>query len=436
MSSESAVFQYTMPAVAVGEGGMVREEEWREVRRLSGDERLPVAEIARRLDLDRKTVRRCLRQELWQPYRRPRRTDTLLAEHESYLRDRAPAVCYSARILFQELRLGRGYPGSYETVKRFVQPLREAVAVAERATVRFETPPGQQSQIDWGVARVRFRDRALSLHVFVLTLGFSRRSFYQPCLGETLPQFLDAHERAFEYFGGHTREHLYDRPRTVCQPQPDQRIRWNPTFKHFADFWGFEPRVCRPYRAQTKGKVESGVKYFRRNFLPGRSFLDFTDFSEQLADWMRTISDVRIHGTTHERPIDRFAREQPLLIPAAGHPIFRLEARQPRIVASDYLVSLDTNRYSVPFRLIGQSVEVLRRDGQVQVFHRGELVAQHSELVGKHQLSILPEHGPGAIARNARQRRGCPAGASARPSYPEVEVRDLGCYEALLGGAA
>ena len=85
-------------------------------------------------------------------------------------------------------------------------------------------------------------------------------------------QFLDAHERAFEYFGGHTREHLYDRPRTVCQRAGEGRVVWNPTFKAFADYWGFEPHLCRPYRAQTKGKVESGVKYFKRNFLPGRGF--------------------------------------------------------------------------------------------------------------------------------------------------------------------
>ena len=135
------------------------------------------------------------------------------------------------------------------------QPLRAAEHAAERATVRFETPPGRQSQIDWGQARVQFRHRPVALHVFVLTLGYCRRSFFEPCLGETLSQFLDAHERAFEYFGGHTQEHLYDRPRTVCQPTGDGRIVWNTTFKRFADYWGFEPHLCRAYRAQTKAQA-------------------------------------------------------------------------------------------------------------------------------------------------------------------------------------
>jgi transposase len=345
-----------------GEDGMIQRERWEELRRLH-PAGVGIAELARQLDLDRKTVRRWVRQATWQPYQRAARSDTLLAAHAEYLRTRAPEVDYSARILYQELRQQRGYTGSYDTVKLFVQPLRAVRIQAERALLRFETPPGQQSQIDWGQASVRFRDGRRVRHIFVLTLGFSRRSFYRAYPDERMPEFLDAHEEAFEYFGGRTREHLYDRPRTVCHGTRDGKRIWNPTFKAFADYWGFEPRVCKPYRAQTKGKVESGVKYFRRNFLPGRRFVDDLDFGEQLAEWVTTIADVRVHGTTHERPCDRFAREQPHLIGTARHASFRLEARHQRIVATDYLVSVATNRYSVPFTLIGQPVEVLRRDG-------------------------------------------------------------------------
>jgi transposase len=414
---------------------MVRQERWEEIRRLRVTARLPIAEIARRLDLDRKTVRRCLRDGAWQRYHRPARSDTLLTPHAEYLRERAEQVDYSAQILFQELRQ-RGYRGSYETVKLFVRPLRALGLAAERALIRFETPPGRQSQIDWGQARVPFRHTSTVRHVFVLTLGFSRRSYYQPCLTEALPQFLEAHERAFEYFGGHTREHLYDRPRTVCQGTAEGQVLWNSTFRSFADYWGFEPRLCQPYRAQTKGKVESGVKYFRRNFLPGRTFVDDVDFDEQLRQWMTEIADQRIHGTTHERPIDRFVEEHRYLVDTAGHPSFRLEARLPRVVAEDYLVSFETNRYSVPFTLIGQAVEVLRGAGRIAIFHRGTVVAEHPELPGKYQLRILPEHGPGAIARTARRVRSTRS-AMGRASTPfaEVEVRDLAVYDLLRPGA-
>ena len=415
----------------LGEGRMVREDCWREVHRLFHVERRSKSEIARRLQLDRKTVRGVLDETSWQPYARAERADTLLAEHASFLQTRAPEVQYSARILYQELRQARGYHGSYETVKRFVRPLRAAEQAAERATVRFETPPGQQSQIDWGQARIHFRSRPVILHVFILTLGYSRRSFHEPCLGETLSQFLDAHERAFDYFGGHTREHLYDRPRTVCQLGGDGRVVWNATFKQFADYWGFEPHLCRAYRAQTKGKVEAGVKYFKGNFLPGRTFVDEQDLREQLDRWQWDIADVRIHGTTHERPADRFVREQSTLIATAGQPGFRLEASQPRRVAEDYLVSFKTNRYSVPFTLIGQTVEVARWAGQLHISHRGTLVAEHDEVSGKYQVRVRPEHGPGAIARTGRRRVSALARTCDRAALPEVEIRDLAIYEAL-----
>src|SRR5574338_1468759 len=211
---ESAIMQ---PQVNhAGEVCMVDQERWVEMRRLCNEERVSISEIARRLDLDRKTVRRSLRQTTWQPYQRAAVAETLLTAHADFVRDRAPQVNYSARILYQELRASRGYPGSYETVKRFVAPLREVQLQADRALLRFETPPGQQSQIDWGQATVPFHAGPTVVHVFVLTLGFSRRGFYYACADERLAQFLEAHERAFAHFGGHTRENLYDRPRTAC----------------------------------------------------------------------------------------------------------------------------------------------------------------------------------------------------------------------------
>lgn len=224
----------------------------------------------------------------------------------------------------------------------------------------------------------------------------------------------------------------------MCSGGEGGKVVWNSTFKAFADYWGFEPRVCRPYRARTKGKVESGVKYFRRNFLPGRVFIDQEDFQEQLGEWTTTIADLRIHGTTHERPIDRFARERDLLVPRTGRASFQLEAPRSRIVADDYLVSVDTNRYSVPFQLIGRVVEVIRRDGEIRILHGGELVAMHRELAGKYGVRIDPAHGPGAAARNVRQRRSTPwpVNLEDRPEHEDVEIRDLSIYDALAAPAA
>lgn len=419
---------------------MIREALWEEIQRLFTVERWSKAAIARTLDLDRKTVRACLAQPAWTPYQRAPVAETLLSIHRAFLEARAPAVGYSAQILYQELTQRYGYPGSYDTVKRFVRPLRDAQALAARAAVRFETPPGLQSQIDWGQALVPFRRGRAVRHFFVLTLGYSRRGFCLACRDEQLHTFLDAHERAFDYFGGHTKEHLYDRPRTVCRPTGDGGVVWNPTFLGFANYWGFDPRLCRPYRAQTKGKVESGVKYLKRNFLPGREFLDDLHLGEELLGWMTTIADQRIHGTTHERPLDRFIVERDHLVATHHQPAFRLEATYPRVVAEDFLVSLETNRYSVPFRLIGRTVEVQRREGRVVIRSQGQVVAEHPERPGRHQVRLLPEHGPGAVARNPRQPRLGAVERTDQPAalFPAVEVRDLALYEACAqaGGVA
>ena len=147
-----------------------------------------------------------------------------------------------------------------------------------------------------------------------MTLGYSRRAWAEGYENERMEALLAAHEHAFEHFGGCTardpvRPHAHGRAGRPREGKP----RWNPTFEAFARHWGFEPRLCRPYRAQTKGKVESGVKYVKRNFLPGRVFRDLEDFNAQLAAWQAEVADVRVHGTTHERPIERFAREADVL---------------------------------------------------------------------------------------------------------------------------
>ncbi len=164
----------------LGEVEMVGQDRWEEIHRRAGAGASSRA-IARELDVDRKTVRRCLRQPEWKPYQRAARVDTLLATHAAYLRRRAADVGYSAQVLFQELR-GRQYAGSDETVKRFVRPLREMQVDAAVTRTRFETPPGLQRQIDWGHARVWLGAPRQVRPIFVLTLGDSRRSVYVPCL--------------------------------------------------------------------------------------------------------------------------------------------------------------------------------------------------------------------------------------------------------------
>ena len=421
------------------EGSLIGEQQWQAIH-ARGAAGQSVSGIARDLDLDRKTVRNCLRESAWSPYRREAAAPTLLDEHRAWLLDRAGQVNYSARILYQELVRQRAWRGSYETVKLAVRPLRAAANVAALTQRRFETAPGEQAQVDWGQITVRLAGVPTKIHVLVMTLGYSRRAYAEGFLHERMPNLLAAHENAFAHFGGRCETVLYDRMRTVVlgshvDAEGNRRPRLNATFQAFAQHWGFMPRLCQPYRAQTKGKVESGVKYVKRNFAPGQTFADLEDFNAQLTAWQAEVADVRVHGTVHQRPIERFAEEAQALVPVAGHPSFLQAMVRERVVADDWLVSIEGNRYSVPFGLIGKTVQVVRQGGQWVMRYRGDVVAEHAVLAGRAQLSVRPEHGPGAVVRNARKRYAELASRNPRSDDSgarEVEVRDLAIYEQLL----
>jgi len=326
--------------------------------------------IARELGLDIKTVRKWSKQE-WAPQRRQRR-ESVLTPYEELIRGRFPEVGYNASVLDRELR-DAGYEGSYPTVQRFVRQLR-AAAQPEQATMRYETGPGEQAQVDWGMINVWLGDTRIKVHLFVMVLGFSRRIFTRAYLHERLGNLLDGHEAAFAHFGGRTAKILYDNPRTIVLSKDDAsgEVEWNRRFKERMDFYGVDIRLCRYYRAQTKGKVESGVKYVKRNALAGRRFESLEALNAWLTEWALTIADQRIHGTTHEVPAERFDREERVrMIPTDARPPARDCKTVRRRVAFDGFVEVETNRYPVPYEWCRAEVEVELTESNVRITHEG-----------------------------------------------------------------
>ncbi len=388
--------------------------------------------IARSLGLDVRTVRKILRQCEPVPYHREAPRMTLLTPFEGHIRQRLAAVGWCAQSIFEELR-AMGYSGGYATVRRFVRPLRqEAIRMA---TVRFETPPGKQGQVDWGRCWTTIGGRSIPVRLFVMTLGYSRRLFARATLDEKLPTLISCHEAAFEHFGGIPHELLYDNPRTVVLSRDfeGRDIRWNPIFWDFSTYRGFRPRLCRPYRAQTKGKVESGVKYVKR-FLRGKSFASLEHLNECLMSWILTIADERTHGTTHRKPSEMFLEEKELLLDYRRQPPYVLQERAVRHVAKDCLVSFETNRYSVPMRYVGQPVEVQGEADRVLIYHDGKLIASHPRCGQRHRCITDRAHYAGIHHSEP------PEISSWRYPHPgfdaEVQIRDLGIYERLVEGGA
>lgn len=388
--------------------------------------------IARALGLDIRTVRKILGQSEPVSYHRKRPEETLLSPYEAHIRQRLPAVGWCAQSIFEELG-PMGYGGSYDTVRRFVQPLRQEAH--REATVRFETAPGHQGQVDWGYGWTTIAERSVKVRLFVMTLGYSRKMFSRGTRDEKLPVFIRCHEEAFEHFGGIPHELLYDNTKTVVLARDfeGREIRWNPTFWDFSAYWGFQPRLCRPYRAQTKGKVESGVKYVKR-FLRGKAFDSLEHLNECLMNWIATVADERIHGTTHRRPSEMFLEEKALLLDHRGRPPYAIQDRALRYVAKDCLVSFQTNRYSVPFRFVGQPVEVQGEADRVLIYHDGKLIVTHSRCEGRHRCRTDRAHYAGIYHREFSE---IVALRYPHPSFDgEVQIRDLGFYESLVEGGA
>ena len=299
---------------------MLTQENQVEIRVLHR-QGMPIRAIARQLRVSRNTVRTVLRGKAPRSYgpRAPRATK--LQAYEAYLRERVAAagkVRIPATVLLRELR-ERGYRGGLTQVKVFVKALQPPPR--EDPVVRFETEPGEQMQADFVV----FRRNHERLSAFVATLGYSRMSFVRFVTDETWPTVKTCLEGAFGYFGGVPREVLFDNMKTVVLERNAYGCghhRLHPGVLSLSRDLGFAVRLCRPYRAKTKGKVERFNRYLRECFynplvtrLQSHVSLDAVTANVEVLKWLRDVANVRIHKGTGERPLDRLPAEQVVLLP-------------------------------------------------------------------------------------------------------------------------
>lgn len=268
------------------------------------------------------TVRRQLKAEELPQYERKLKRQTKVAVFESYLQDRQQAaqpLWIPATVLFREIA-AQGYQGGLSQLRAYLRTIRP-VPIAE-PLIRFETAAGEQMQVDW----VEFRRGKHPLYAFCATLGYSRMSFVEFVTNMQVETLIACHHRAFEAFGGVTRRILYDNMKTVVIERdidgPGEH-RYHTAFLDYSRHCGSTIKLCRPYRAKTKGKVERFNGYLRRSFYVPLAAklkqaglaLDAVTANIEVAYWLREIANTRIHGTTQERPIDRLATESLQAIP-------------------------------------------------------------------------------------------------------------------------
>jgi len=307
----------------------------------------------------------------------------------------------------------------------------------QKVTERFKTPPGKQAQVDWGSFRKPQRKKVQG---FVMTLGWSRASYLDFEESQALPVFLACHERAFHYFGGVPEEILYDRAGTVWIRDNERgEPVFHPGLLDFAGHYGFRPRVCHAYRPQTKGKIESGIKYVRRNFWPRVETYDSAhDLLEPRSRWLKETCNIRIHGTTGERPIDRLDKEG--LRSIEGVAPYRALVIERRRVARDCFLSYAGSWYSVPAEYAGKEVWVRQTESELLVGDRDKIIAQHPLAERAYQRKVVRAHFEGLKARRDEllqwEAQQAIAKASSRLAVlavrgPEVQRRPLSAYEGL-----
>jgi transposase len=361
-------------------------EEWMNVKMLF-NQGCSMREIARRTGYSRNTVAKLLSQAAPTPFHTPPRTSKL-DPFKPYLEERFAAVPLSAVRLLEEIR-PMGYAGSLCTLRRFLAPLRAQRRAQAKATVRFETPPGHQAQVDWAYGGA-FPDAAgqpVKIYLFVMVLGFSRMLYVEFTTSMDLEHLLHCHREAFAFFGGWPQELLYDNMAQVMLPG---RREWNPLFLDFATYYGIVPRTCRVRRPRTKGKVERMVEYVRDSFLLGRSFADLPDLNAQGRHWLTHTANVRLHATTGQRPIDLLATEG--LTPHADLAPYRFVRKSVHTVSAESYVHLDRSRYSVHPDHVGRTVLV--EEGEQRVIVRvGDLIlAEHARAPQPGSCMVHPDH--------------------------------------------
>lgn len=411
--------------------GMLQPEEVAAMMRLHGLG-WGAKRLAREFGCSRNTARRYVRAGGAIAYRQPERRSAFDGL-DDWLRERFFRHDGNADVIRQELASEHGIVIGLRSVELKVRPWRRELLARKRATVRFETPPGRQLQIDFGETRVWIGDERLRVYLFVATLGYSRRLHIRASLRQGQADWFAGMEGAFLRFGGVPAEILLDNAKAVVEHHDatTREVRFNGRLHAFARYWGFAPRACAPYRARTKGKDERGVGYVKKNAVAGRRFANWAMFEAHLDQWTREIADRRVHGTTGVAPSERFAGEAEALRPLGGRAPFGQLRDLVRKVQADCAIDLDTNSYSVPWRLIGESVQIVVLGGRVVVRHAGQVVADHPLCAGRRQRIVDRSHLAGVVGGPAANG---PSLAGLPTPLPDL-LRPLAEYEAVAGGA-
>lgn len=372
---------------------MIRLEEFMDIFQLK-EAGHTISSISRLTGRDRKTVSKYLAGGKNRPPQAAERASrpSKLAFYEEEIKamlGRDVSEYVPATAIYERL-VGKGYTGSLSLLQKWIHQYKAEQLT--RVVVRFETLPGEQAQVDWGEKRIydeRLK-RKVKVYLFTMTLGYSRCRFIHLVEKADMYHFQLCHQLAFAYYGGVPREILYDQNRCVLLKPGYASVEYNQRFLDFARHYGFVPRVCKPYRPQTKGKVESLVKYAKRNFLSLQKSGNLRELNRLKGKWLAQVNG-KVHPSTGEIPLKRLCKEE--LAPIGEIAPYEVCYADSRRVFNDGTFSFKGRRYSVPPEYIGKTVTVKYRpeNERLRVYFRERLLTEH-RCDGMSQYEIKRVH--------------------------------------------
>lgn len=386
---------------------MLSDEQINEIHRLHWHQKWSLRQIARHLNLNRRTVAKYLIQPA-QPRPRPQRTSKLEPFHAAVgeLLEQDPHA--SAVVILQRLR-GRGFDGGITILKDYLHKVRTE-SVARRAYVRVESQPGDRFEIDWGhFGALDYSGDKRKLYAFSLVECHSRMMYVEFTHSQCFETFVRCHVHAFQALGGIARHLVYDNLATAVAEHEGNLVRFHPRFLAFAREFGFLPRACHVASPWEKGKVErAGIGYLRQNFWPLRTITDLSDANHQARQWLEEVANKHVHSETRARPDDRFQ-------PEALRPLPEIDADYRDTVIArvhkDVRLRFDGNRYCVPPRYVGQRLNVRADSSSVTIYDSIHEIVRYPRCWRRGQTfgaerfeKELLEHRPAAERTKGQQR--------------------------------
>jgi transposase len=411
---------------------MIDVEEFLTLRDLFNKD-LSISEIARQTGHSRVTVRKHLNSQIPPMPKKRSRKPSKLDGHREYIIDRLKEFPLSASRIYREI-LDRGFTGKYTIVKDFVHEVRPNVGVP--AIYRYETKPGVQAQVDWAeCGYIEIDGEKRKLYCFTMVLGYSRMRYAEFTLRIDVFTLIQCHINAFGYFGGYPQELLYDNITQIVKKraQKSSDSTWNSHYQDFFEHYGFIPRLCRPYRPQTKGKIERTVGFVKKDFFMGGNFTSFTDLNSQLQKWLSRVNSIS-NGTTHEIPIDRFEQEN--LQQLGNAPPYHNRREESRKIARDSFISYLGNLYSVPYRYAGMTAILQISGSSFKIIVGSDEVCTHEIKPGHGKLVRVKEHFKGLLSEVLRQNCSLKGKSQSILTFEETDVehRSLSLYDIFSEG--